>query len=244
MVPGVRAGRVGRLLGAYRFPSMPSRRHLPVGRPLRRNPFLRRLSFAYLVIWSVLAVSPWDRHTWLLENLLVFAGVGVLALTQSRFVFSNLSYGLIFAFLVLHAVGSHYTYSAVPIGAWLRDLFELERNHYDRVVHLVFGLTLAYPLRELSLRRIHAHDIWSYVVPILAILSMSSAYEIIEWWAARAVDPEVGLAYVGAQGDIWDGQKDMSLALIGAVVAMSITALLRRRTGREPYFGLGSTDCR
>ena len=219
--------------------SVPSHVQIPVGTPLSRNPFLRRLLFAYLVIWSVAAVSPWDRHTWLLENLLVFAGVGTLAVTHARFVFSNLSYGLIFVFLVLHAVGSHFTYSAVPIGSWLRDVFELERNHYDRAVHLAFGLLLAYPMRELSLRRIHAHSIWSYVVPVLAILSMSSAYEIVEWWAARAVNPEVGLAYVGAQGDPWDGQKDMSLALVGAIVAMSITALRRGRTGREPYLGRG-----
>jgi len=169
--------------------------------------------------------------------MLVFAWVGVLAATHRRFLFSNLSYGLMAAFLVLHAVGSHYTYSAVPLGAWLQEALGLGRNHYDRAVHFAFGALLAYPVREIVLRVLHVHRVWSYVLPTLVILAVSSSYEIIESWAAQLVAPEVGIAYVGAQGDVWDGQKDMTLAWAGAILAMVVTALRRRQTGREPYRG-------
>jgi putative membrane protein len=206
-----------------------------VGIPLAQNPFLRRLVAVYLAFWLWAALFPVERSTWLLENLLVFALLGLLAATHRRFVFSNLSYGLIFAFLALHTVGSHYTYSAVPAGFWVRDALGLERNHYDRLVHFAFGLLLAYPIREVFLRAVHVHRVWSWVVPVLVMLALSSAYEILEWWAARLSDPDVGMAFVGAQGDVWDGQKDMTLALAGSILAMVIAAWLRRRGGHEPY---------
>jgi putative membrane protein len=206
-----------------------------VGTSFRENPFLRRLALVYGVVWLWTAVSPWDRQTWLLENLLVLAAVALLVATHRRFVFSNLSYLLIALFLALHGVGSHFTYSAVPLGASLQEALGLERNHYDRFVHLSFGLLLAYPFREIVLRVVHVHRVWSYVIPVLSILALSSAYEILESWAALTVDPEVGIAFVGAQGDIWDGQKDMALALGGALFAMLLCAGLRRSSGREPY---------
>ncbi len=217
---------------------MAPRAHIPVGTPFARNRFLWGLCAAYGVFWTLAAVSPVDRQTWLLENLLVFAVIGALVLTHRRFVFSNLAYALIFAFLTLHAIGAHYTYSAVPLGDWLRDQVDLSRNHYDRGVHFAFGFLLAYPLREMTLRRVHAHRLWAFTLPVLATLALSSSYEIIEWLAARSVDPEIGMAHVGAQGDMWDGQKDMSLALVGSIAAMCLTALYRHWTGREPYLGL------
>lgn len=178
---------------------------------------------------------PADRGTWLLENLLVFAMVGGLAVTYRRFVFSDLSYALIFAFLLLHAVGSRYTYSDVPVGDWFRDWFGFERNHYDRLVHGCFGFLLTYPIREIVLRRLHVHRFWSYWIPVLTILALSSAYEIIESWAARVVDPAVGVAFVGTQSDVWDHQKDMTGAMVGAILAMLVVWWFRKRTGHEPY---------
>lgn len=102
-------------------------------------------------------------------------------------------------------------------------------------MHFVFGLLLTYPLRELTLRSLHVHGFWSYAIPLVSVLSLSSSYEILEAWAARIVDPELGIAFVGAQGDAWDAQKDMSLALFGAVLSLSATAVYRARTGREPW---------
>jgi putative membrane protein len=199
------------------------------------NPLLRRLCWIYAAIWVVAAVAPLDRETWLLENGLVFALVGMLVLTHARFRFSNLSYSLIFVFLVLHAVGAHYTYSAVPLGDWAREALDLGRNHYDRFVHFTFGLLMGYPIRELCVRVVHLHGVFGFLAPPILVLSFGAVYEIIESWAARIVDPSVGLAYVGAQGDAWDGQKDMSLAFLGSVVAMTVAASYRKRAGREPY---------
>jgi putative membrane protein len=201
----------------------------------RESAFLRRLVWVYLAFWGLTAIQPVDRPTWLLENGLVFVLVGVLAASHRRFAFSSLSYVLFFLFLVLHAVGSHYTYSQVPLGFALQEMLDLERNHYDRLAHFAFGLLFAYPLRELMLRIVHLHRVWSYVGPPVTVLALGSIYEIIEAWAAQLADPELGMAYVGAQGDVWDGQKDMSLAFLGAVIAMGLTAAWRRRTGREPY---------
>ena len=206
-----------------------------VGQPFAQNIILRRLVWTYGAIWVFGAFSPVDRGTWLLENGLVFAGVGLLAATHRRFVFSNVSYGLIFVFLGLHVVGSHYTYSAVPLGDWIRAALDLQRNPYDRFVHFAFGLLLAYPLRELCLRIVHVHRIWSYVAPPAIVLSLSSLYEIVESWAARLAAPDLGLAFVGAQGDIWDGQKDMSLAFVGSLLAMGSVAAYRWKTDHEPY---------
>jgi putative membrane protein len=206
-----------------------------VGTAYPRNPLLRRLVWAYAFVWVLAAVGPEDRQTWLLENGLVFVLVGVLAATHRRFVFSNVSYGLIFAFLVLHAVGAHYTYSLVPLGDWVREALDLSRNHYDRFVHFGFGLLLGYPLREMTLRIVHVHRVWSYLAPLVVVLALGALYEIIESWAAQLAAPSVGIAYLGAQGDTWDGEKDMTLAFLGAALAMSITAVYRKRTGREPY---------
>lgn len=210
-----------------------------VGVPYAENKTLRVLVWVYVMVWVVAAISPLDRQTWLLENGLVFAAAAGLVATHRRFVFSNVSYALIFAFFVLHAVGAHYTYSAVPVGDWVRDWADLERNHYDRVVHFAYGLLLAYPMREIGLRVVHIHGVASYVAPPALVLSTSSMYEIIESWAARIGDPSVGMAYVGAQGDVWDGQKDMTLALVGSILAMVLAAMVRRTSGREPYLASG-----
>jgi putative membrane protein len=216
---------------------MPSATHAPFGTPFSRNRFLQIISAFYAVAWGVAAISPLDRPTWLLENLLVFGVVALLVATHRIFVFSRLSYALLFVFMLLHVAGSHYTYSQVPLGAWVDETFGVGRNHYDRVVHFSFGLLFAYPLREYAIRVMHVHRSWSYVIPILAIMALSALYEMIESWAARIVDPEVGLAFLGAQGDVWDGQKDMTLALVGSLVAMTVTALWIGTRGREPYSG-------
>lgn len=193
------------------------------------------LAAAYLAVWTVAALAPLDRSDWLLENLLVFVSVTLLVATHRLFVFSNFSSLLIAVFLSLHAVGAHYTYSLTPFGDALSAAFGLSRNPYDRLVHLAFGILIAYPMHELARRVLHLHGGWSYAVPVFAMLALSSGYEIVESWAARIVDPSLGQAFVGAQGDEWDSQKDMTLALSGAGIALAATALYRWRTGREPW---------
>ena len=195
---------------------------------------LRVLCVGYGIVFAVAAYQPHDRSDWLLENLLVFAILGVLFFTRRVLRFSNFSYLLIFVFLGLHAVGAHDTYSLTPAGFWLQEAFGLARNPYDRLVHFAFGLLITYPLREVAQRVLRLGDPWSFVVPVLAVLATSASYEIIESWTARVVDPQLGLAFVGAQGDPWDAQKDMNLALGGSLACVIATLAYRRWRGREP----------
>ena len=196
-----------------------------------KNRRLKAIVGAYAVWWLLMAVRPVYPADWLLENLLVVPFVAVLVGTYRRFPLSDLSYGLIALFLALHAVGAHYTYSEVPIGDWARDAFGLSRNHFDRVVHLAYGLLLAYPVREVLLRAVRTRDGVADLLAVGVTLASSALYELIEWGVAVVVDPEAGAAYLGAQGDPWDAQKDMALAGLGAVVAMVVTAARRARRG-------------
>jgi len=207
----------------------------PVVVPLARNRRLQAILAAYAVLWVALAIAPKYRSDWLLENLLVFAFAGLLLATYRRFAFSNFSYALIALFLALHAVGAHSTYSETPAGFALQRWFDLPRNPYDRVVHFAYGLLLGYPLREVALRRLRTNRLWAFVFALCATLGMSAGYEIVESWVARIVSPELGTAYLGTQGDEWDAQKDMSVALCGTLAGLCAAELYRRRAGREAW---------
>lgn len=194
---------------------------------VRHTRLLAALLGWYLLLWAVMAISPLDRRDWFLENILSVALVAVLAATYRRFPFSMLSYGLMTVFLTLHTVAAHYTYSEVPAGSLLKDAMALERNHFDRVAHFAFGLLMTYPLRELLVRTVPLTGYWSYVLPVAVLLALSGLFEIIESWIAQIVSPELGHAYLGTQGDIWDAQQDMTVALCGAILCMVLTAAVR-----------------
>jgi putative membrane protein len=200
---------------------------------LQGNRPLQAMIVGYALLWIALAIAPKYRSDWLLENLLVFAAVGLLVGSFRRFQFSNLSYGLLAIFLALHAYGAHYTYSETPFGFWLRDWLDLPRNHYDRIVHFAFGLLLIYPLREIMQRVLKLRGVWAYLLPLAVILSMSSLYEQVESWVARSVNPELGTAYLGTQGDEWDAQRDMDRAMTGALIALGIIALAERQRAQK-----------
>lgn len=187
----------------------------------------------YGLVWTWLAIEPVNRRDWLLENLLAFTGVALLILTYRRFRFSNISYCLIALFLTLHAIGAHYTYAEVPFGFWLKDAFALSRNPFDRLVHFSFGLLLVYPMRELLMRLAHVRGFWSYYLPASAILAQSGFFEVIEAIVAMVVSPELGMLYLGTQGDEWDAQKDMTAAFTGALVTLSITRLYAKSAGEH-----------
>ncbi|CAB3641852.1 DUF2238 domain-containing protein [Achromobacter aegrifaciens] len=206
-----------------------------------RRRYLYTLGALFAVIWTALAIAPHDRADWALENALVLAFGAALLFTRRWFVFSRTSYTLIFLYLCLHAVGAHYTYSLVPYDDWWRALtghsfnsmLGWERNNFDRVVHFSYGLLLAYPIREIFLRVVEVRGFWAYFLPMDVTLSTSALYELLEWGAAATVGGDLGAAYLGTQGDIWDAQKDMALAAGGAVIAMAITALVNRRARRD-----------
>ncbi len=185
------------------------------------------LFFIFSLVWVWAAIDPAYPDDWLLENYLVFIFVPFIILLSRYFRLSKLSYTLITLFMCMHVIGSHYTYAEVPFGYTLQEWFATERNMYDRLVHFSFGLLLAYPMREVFYRIARARSFWSYWLPIELNLAFSALYEIIEWLAAAHVDPVAGLAFLGAQGDIWDAQKDMLLAALGATIAMMAAMLVR-----------------
>lgn len=194
----------------------------------------------FTLFWLAMAVDPHDRADWALENVLVVLFVPALLAALRWFRPSRTSWTLIFLFLALHIVGSHYTYSLVPYDAWFEALFGrplngmlgLERNHFDRLVHFSYGLLLAYPMRELFLRVADARGFWGYFLPLDLTLSTSAVFELIEWRAAEFFGGDLGVAYLGTQGDPWDAQKDMALAGLGASIAIG-TALLVNLRGRR-----------
>lgn len=193
------------------------------GSLFRENLFLLILVMVYGTLWVALAVAPRDRQAWLLENLLVVLLVGALVFTFRRFTFSNRSYFLMAIFLSLHAVGAHYTYAQTPFGEWLKETFDLSRNHFDRIIHFSFGLLLAYPAREILLRLAGVPRVAALWLAVATILAASTLFEIVEAIAAETVSPGEGPQWLGGQGDVWDAQSDMLLAFVGAVAAMLVT---------------------
>ena len=192
--------------------------------------FVPILAGCYAFLWILLAIHPVDRGDWILENLLVFAAIAVLVLTYGKFQFSNATYALIALFLVLHAVGAHYTYARVPAGFWMEDWLHLGRNHFDRAIHFGFGFLLAYPLQELVRRAAGARTRWVPWLALALIVAMSGFFEILEAIIAQIVHPDLGAAYLGTQGDIWDAQKDMVLAIFGGILATIAISIVRKTT--------------
>jgi putative membrane protein len=193
---------------------------------VNRKIYLLSLLLLFVGFWVWAAIRPVYPDDWWLENYLVFVGVPLILILARWFRLSLISYTLVTLFMVLHVVGSHYTYAEVPFGFTLQAWSDAERNMYDRLVHFCFGFLVAYPVREVFIRISRARGFWNYYLPIELTLAFSALYEILEWLAAAAVDPEAGVAFLGAQGDIWDAQKDMAVAGLGAVLAMAITFAL------------------
>ena len=185
------------------------------------------LLLIFVAVWVWAAINPVYPHDWLLENYLVFIFVPIVLISAWYFRLSNTSYTLITIFMILHVIGSHYTYAEVPFGYVLQNWFNSDRNMFDRLVHFSFGFLLAYPVREVFMRISKAKGFWGFWFPIELTLAFSAIYEIIEWVTALGVDPAAGLAFLGAQGDVWDAQKDMLVAGIGSVIAMFATFFIR-----------------
>lgn len=180
--------------------------------------------------WLVLAIAPSYREDWLLENLLVFIGLPVYVYLARRVRFSAWSSIAVFAFLAFHAYGAHYTYSEAPFGFWMRDVAGTVRNPYDRLVHFMFGLLLAWPMFDVVAHKVCNSGWWVYLTTVVWIAALSTIYELLEWFAMLIFDPDLGIAFMGTQGDVFDAHKDSALAVTGAVVAMvSRYALAHRR---------------
>ncbi|MBC8024901.1 MAG: DUF2238 domain-containing protein [Steroidobacteraceae bacterium] len=199
---------------------------------MTRKSYLWTLALIYAAWWVITAIKPLHFSDWLLENVLVVFAVGLLWFTRNNFPLSRVSYTCIFVFMMLHALGAHYTYAEVPYDEWF-PVFEGGRNHFDRLVHFAYGLLLAYPIREMFLRIGNMRGFWGYFLPLDLTMSTSMLYELIEWGAAEFFGGDLGAAYLGTQGDVWDAHKDMALASLGALIAMGITAFVNSRMQRD-----------
>ncbi len=197
--------------------------------------FLKTLIAWYLLIWSVMAISPVSRFDWLIQNAMPSLFAGVLVTSYSRFRFSPVSYLLITFFMTLHVIGAHYTYAQVPLGDWMKDAFGLGRNCFDRVVHFGFGFLMTYPLRETLLRQLKVNRTLADFLSLSGVLAFSAVWEILESWLAQVVSPGSGAAYLGAQGDLWDAQNDMAVAFYGSVLCLGLTIVGRRLLKKEAF---------
>jgi len=208
----------------------------PSGTSSRRFPLL--LLAVFLAIWGWLAIAPLYRQDWLLENVLVFVAIPLLVWASPRLRLRDRSYVALFVFFVFHAVGSHYTYSEVPIDAWCEAwlgfspgaAFGFERNHYDRLVHFLYGLLAIPAALDIVDARAPTTRLWRWLLAVGFVTSHSLLYELIEWGAALVFGGDLRMAFLGTQGDVWDAQKDMALAFLGSV----LTATVLSRPGRPP----------
>jgi putative membrane protein len=201
---------------------------------MKYNKFPSFLLFTVILVWVITAINPVYPHDWLMENILFSVFFAILIFTYKKFTFSNISYFLITLFFILHLVGAHYTYSEVPLGFWAAQKFDLSRNHFDRLVHFSFGLLIAYPFREILIRIGDVKGFFKYSLPVTMTLSWSAFFELIEWLFVSLVNPQLGVAYLGTQGDVWDAHQDMLLALIGSIITMIITFIAERNRTISP----------
>lgn len=184
------------------------------------EPLLLLAACLAVLAWS--GVSPHDRPTWWLEVAPVLLAVPLLCLTRRRFPLTPLAYRLILLHAAVLMLGAHYTYARVPLGFWLQDWLDLSRNHYDRLGHFAQGFTPAILTREILLRTSPLKPgRWLAFLVVCVCLSISACYEFIEWWTALAVGAAAEY-FLATQGDPWDTQWDMLMALFGAVTALTV----------------------
>jgi putative membrane protein len=193
-----------------------------------RTTFLVTLALMALGL-VVSAIAPADYFTWVLETVPVMVGLGLLVATRERFPLTPLVYGLIAAHSLILCLGGHYTYAEVPLGFWVQDAFDFERNHYDRLGHFFQGFEPALLAREILLRRSPLrHGKWLFFIVTSICLAFSACYELIEWFTA-VVSGGSAEAFLGTQGDVWDPQWDMFMALCGALLAQLTLARVHDR---------------
>jgi putative membrane protein len=192
-----------------------------------REPLLLLIVGAVLLVLS--GIGPHDRTTWWLEVAPILIAVPILALTARRFPLTPLAYRLIFVHTLILMLGGHYTYAEVPAGSWVKDALDLARNPYDRLGHFAQGFVPAVVGREVLIRRSPlAPGKWLTFLALSVCLAISALYELVEWWAALILG-EGADAFLGTQGDQWDTQWDMFMALLGAATALLVFSRLHDR---------------
>lgn len=205
-----------------------------------RNVIRNCLIVVCAATWLACAMQPHSLETWAIEQLAVVVALAVLYWSARQVRFTPLAQFGVAVLFCLHAVGSHYTYSLTPYQSWfhwlgglpLHEWFDWQRNHYDRLVHLVYGLSLFLPFQQYLQQRLLLEQTVAAMLSVHLVLSTSALYELLEWGAAMTVGSDVGMAYLGTQGDVWDAHADIALAGLGAVIAM-LAAVIGRTSGRQ-----------
>lgn len=184
---------------------------------------VKLLTALYGLVLLFSAVDPLSRAVWFAEIIpavLILAGILLLS---AKFSFSRTAYVMMFIWLVLHTIGSKYTFAEVPFD-WFNQLIGSERNNFDRVAHFSIGL-YAFPIAEYLYKNGHSNKLLSALFGLFAMMSVAAGYEIIEWWYAAIAGGDEGIAFLGSQGDIWDAQKDMLCDTLGTIVSLIVFAI-------------------
>jgi len=194
------------------------------------------MPLALLFIVAVVCIAtvidpPAGRLNWLLEVGPGLAGIIVLIAFYRRFPMSHMVYICVFLHMFILIYGGYYTYAETPLGNWAKDFFGFSRNHYDRVGHIALGVFPAFIIREVLLRNTPLRGGgWFYFIIISIVLAIAAFWELLEWWVTLIVASDVGASFLGSQGDVWDAQWDMFLALIGAMVVLPVFSRLHDRS--------------
>lgn len=193
--------------------------------PFRHNRLLQGLCAVYVMGFVLTAVVTRDGANWLIENTLSTLLLGMLIMGYRRQPLGDMSYLLLTLFMLLHIYGAMQSYSQNPLGEMMKEWLGLKRNYYDRIVHFSLGFLASYALFDYAISYLKVPRGWALLVPIEMTLSISAAFEIVEYLWASSAYPELGPAYLGHQGDVWDAQKDMLVATLGAAVLMGLVFL-------------------
>ena len=189
------------------------------------------LSIVVVVCIATVANPPAGRISWLLEVGPGLAGIIILIVLYKRFPMSHMVYVCVFLHIFVLIYGGYYTYAETPLGNWAKEAFGFSRNHYDRIGHIALGVFPAFIIREVLLRKTPLQrGGWLYFIIISIVLAVAAFWELLEWWVALLAASDVGTAFLGSQGDIWDAQWDMLLALVGAMVVLPILSGLHDRS--------------
>ena len=189
------------------------------------------LAVVVLVCIATVINPPAGRINWLLEVGPGLAGITILIVLYKRFPMSQMAYLCVFIHVLILVYGGYYTYAETPLGNWAKEVFGFSRNHYDRVGHIALGVFPAFIVREVLLRKTPLQrGGWLYFIVISIVLAVAAFWELLEWWITLIVASDIGTAFLGSQGDIWDAQWDMFLALVGAMLVLPILSRLHDRS--------------
>ena len=192
----------------------------------KQQPVLLLLTLIYSAVFLFAGFDPVSRAVWFAEILPALCILAGILYISARFKFSKTAYALMFVWLILHTIGSKYTFADVPFD-WFNNLIGSERNNFDRVAHFSIGF-YAYPIAEYLIKTKKCSAPLAMAFGLFTLMSVAAGYEIIEWWYAAIAGGEEGIAFLGSQGDIWDAQKDMLCDTAGALSALLLMVTQRK----------------